>query len=552
MSRCPKCGASVGEGDRFCHSCGNDLVEHPPVPDREPEEENRTISGEKTIIPENNRPGPGKGPLQILEPGTMFADRFEIRGLLGKGGMGVVYEAFDTLMNRTIALKVIRTDRVGGEQALQRLIAEGGTARDINHTNVIRVYDVGLHKGQPFIQMEKLQGRSMREWMDEYWRQSKDVPYDVATRVISEILLGLSAAHAKKIVHRDLKPENVFIVGSPTGEAADVKILDFGIANLEGQPRPTGGTGSSSTAGTIGYMAPEQESRADAATAAADIYSITVMFYELLMQNRPTANRTPPSGARPDVPKAIDALITAGLSDYPKARPQSAQEYFEKIASAGGTGGADWLKSIRNRYDDMNVNQSHFWAPIYQKLGYEWEKGEKYRWTKRNIIATVIWTIVIGTIYGLVQYAINGGGYYASNDEPKSNYVSRDYYEDDAEPEYTPRPTIDNTRNTRTTTTRSTDLSSLSGTWYSESNAPYRVVIDRNGNFYASGYEPAWGLQVEFEGTVTNNGVQFYVTAGADAATGSGTWDANKSHLSFSYNGTDGYGTGRFHVKHMH
>ena len=156
------------------------------------------------------------------------------------------------------------------------------------------------------------------------------MPLEVAGAIIHALLDGLEAAHALGVVHRDLKPENIMLTGEPGGHSAALQILDFGIARAPDTAtiRSTGGTG------TIGYMAPEQITYPESVQPSADLYSVSRIFYELLMDVLPTGHWQPPSGGRPDVPASIDRLIEQGLMDRPASRPQSAQDYRAALATA--------------------------------------------------------------------------------------------------------------------------------------------------------------------------------------------------------------------------
>lgn len=323
MLKCFKCSANISQGDRFCPECGADqktagfegLV---------------TVGGLETLDQAQTK-GVSREVQAELSEGTEFAGRYIIERVVGKGGMGVVYRAKDKLADKPVALKLIRAERLGGQGAVRRLISEGLTARDIRHQNIVAVYDVGEAEGQPFVSMEYLDGQSLRDWHREKVRLRQDVPLRVAARIIAEILDGLTAAHAAGVIHRDLKPENIVLIGTPTEAAAPLKILDFGIARVAGSNVESGtGTGL----GTPRYMAPEQVTNADTAGPSADLYSLSVIFYELLVDVLPQGHWQPPSGGRSDVPQAIDALIERGLSNRPGNRFQEAKEYRRALVDA--------------------------------------------------------------------------------------------------------------------------------------------------------------------------------------------------------------------------
>ena len=347
MSNCPKCQSPVKPDDRFCPECGHDLKasEHDF-------EAMRTLGGLETfddtaILKDSN--------FTVLEAGTVFADRYEIEAVIGRGGMGVVYKATDQLTKQTVALKLIRPERLTGTNAVEKLIAEGVTARDIRHSNIVAVYDVGQSDGQPFVSMEYLEGQSLRAWHREQVQNNEDIPLRVAARIMTEIMDGLKAAHAAGVIHRDLKPENIILVSEPTDDTAPLKILDFGIARATGAALESGtGTGL----GTPRYMAPEQITNADSAGPPADIYSSSVIFYELLVGVLPQGHWQPPSGGRSDVPAGIDALIEQGLSNRPANRAQSATAYRKLIVDAVN------IPQSSNAFD-FNFD----WDPKYTKWG---------------------------------------------------------------------------------------------------------------------------------------------------------------------------------------
>jgi eukaryotic-like serine/threonine-protein kinase len=225
---------------------------------------------------------PGRAPL----PTGRVVDRYIIVDVLGYGGMGVVYTAYDPRLERKIALKLLRPDRDGDA----RLLREAQTLARLRHPNVVAVHDAGTVDGQMYIAMELVEGTTLREWLKE--------PRD--WRAIVALFLqaadGLAAAHAAGIVHRDFKPDNVLI-----GRDGRAQVADFGIATTE----QIGGV-----AGTPAYMAPEQR-RGEPATAASDQYSFCVALHEALLGYRPGG--TPGTPRR--VPARVLAAIERGLSE---------------------------------------------------------------------------------------------------------------------------------------------------------------------------------------------------------------------------------------------
>ena len=351
---CPNCGSAIAADARFCGECGQalrqlgkSLVEETKPAPAAASSSGPDLSGLRTIDDMETK-SPRADSTRVLKPGDVFAGRYEVVSVIGEGGMGVVYRAMDKLTSKEIALKLIRADRLAGKDAVQRLIREGVTSRDIRHPNVVAVYDVGEADGQPYMSMEFLGGQSLRAWTRQRLQTNTDCSMLTAANIVAEILAGLEAAHKAGVVHRDLKPENVMLMGEPSDKGVTLKILDFGVARAAG----SGDTGATSL-GTRGYMAPEQITAPDSAQPAADLYSLSVMFYELLVGVLPQGHWQPPSGGRSDVPAAIDKLIERGLSNNPRVRPQSVAEYGKALAEAMNTTQASntfapWLQKLQD------------------------------------------------------------------------------------------------------------------------------------------------------------------------------------------------------------
>jgi serine/threonine protein kinase len=320
--KCPNCSAEIPDDAEFCPECGaRQQVNYSAM---------QTVGGMETQFDGLPTASPTDA-YEILSPGTVFADRYAIEGTVGQGGMGVVYKAKDEVSGEPLALKLIRPERLSGDVALKRLIDEGITTRKLRHPNIVAVYDVGVSDGQPYVSMEYVEGLSLRSWHREKIQAREDIPLRVAARIIAEILDGLKAAHEAGVIHRDLKPENIILLQEPDDKRAPLRILDFGIARATDASTKTGtGTGL----GTPRYMSPEQVTNPDTATPAADLYSLSVLFYELLVDVLPQGHWQPPSGGRSDVPPGIDQLIEQGLSNRPSSRPQSAEEYRARLVAA--------------------------------------------------------------------------------------------------------------------------------------------------------------------------------------------------------------------------
>jgi tetratricopeptide (TPR) repeat protein/predicted Ser/Thr protein kinase len=278
-------------------------------------------------------PPPGAPYAQGAElVGTLLADRYEILELLGQGGMGAVYKARDTELERLVALKLIRPDLASNPEILRRFKQELILAREVTHRNVIRIFDLGQAKGFKFITMEFVEGRDLRAIL----RERGKLPPEETVRIIAQVCRALESAHAAGVVHRDLKPQNIML------DAKDrVYVMDFGIAHSLETP---GMTQTGALMGTPEYMSPEQ-AKGIKVDPRSDLFSLGIIFYELLTGISPykadTALATllkrtqerpqPPAEIDPTIPKAISDVVMKCLEIEPEKRFASAREMAQQL-----------------------------------------------------------------------------------------------------------------------------------------------------------------------------------------------------------------------------
>ena len=241
-----------------------------------------------------------------LPAGKVIADRFEIIGVIGQGGMGTVYEAYDQMREDQVALKFLRPEFVSSDNARQRFLNEAKIAISLSHPNIISVYDVVKYENTCFLTMELLKGQSLRQRLHDLAQASEVMPVNEAMSIAKDVCEALANAH-KSTIHRDIKPENIWLL--PDGRA---KLMDFGIARLQDQT--SGLTKTSAVLGTAYYMAPEQLVGTGQIDHRADQYSLGVVLFEMLTGTLPIGRHAAVSAMRKGINKKIDPVIETMLS----------------------------------------------------------------------------------------------------------------------------------------------------------------------------------------------------------------------------------------------
>src|SRR5262245_53446861 len=258
MIQCPQCFESVSSDKSFCPVCHAELNAS----------RLSTEGGEPVALAIKNVDSSGGS--RFLT-GTIFADRYRIIGLIGRGGMGEVYRAEDVKLTQAVALKFLPERLNTNAPALARFHREVRIARQVSHPNVCRVFDISEYQGQHFLTMEYVDGEDLASLL----RRIGYLPADKAIEITRQICAGLSTAHQIGVLHRDLKPANIMIDGR--GKA---KIMDFGLAGLAEEFQE-----GEISAGTPAYMAPEQLVGKEV-TTRSDLYSLGLVLYELFTAKR--------------------------------------------------------------------------------------------------------------------------------------------------------------------------------------------------------------------------------------------------------------------------
>ncbi|HXK09569.1 MAG TPA: protein kinase [Vicinamibacteria bacterium] len=276
----------------------------------------------------------------VLPRGRLFADRYEILGTVGKGGMGIVYRARDRKLDEVVALKVLRPDMVAKDPSiLERFKQEIKLARRITHRNVIRTHDFDEAEGVPYISMEYIEGVTLKDVV----RNRGALPLGVGLSIAKQMCHGLGAAHEGGVVHRDVKPQNMLILP----ETAELKIMDFGISRVSSvEPGGSGLTMAGTVMGTPDYIPPEQ-AQGRPADFRSDLYSLSVVLFEIFTGKLPFKGETPmavvvahvqqqpprPRTVNPRLPAELEAVILRGLQKDAARRWQSASEMLHALSA---------------------------------------------------------------------------------------------------------------------------------------------------------------------------------------------------------------------------
>ncbi|MCQ2471405.1 MAG: Stk1 family PASTA domain-containing Ser/Thr kinase [Clostridia bacterium] len=254
-------------------------------------------------------------------------NRYEIKDIIGVGGMAVVYKAYDKIDDRTVAVKILKDEFLANEEFRRRFKNESKAIAVLSHPNIVKVYDVSYGDRLQYIVMEYVEGITLKEYIE----QQGVINQKEAVYFVMQILRALQHAHDKGIVHRDIKPQNIMLL-----ENGMIKVTDFGIARFS---RSETRTLSESTIGSVHYISPEQ-ARGDVTDDKADLYSVGVMFYEMLTGKLPfTADSTvsvaimqlqndpePPTKINPSIPVGLEQIIMHAMKKNINERYQSAAE----------------------------------------------------------------------------------------------------------------------------------------------------------------------------------------------------------------------------------
>ena len=282
----------------------------------------------------------------MIIKGAKINDRYAIIRTIGEGGMANVYLAYDTILDRNVAVKVLRGDLANDEKFVRRFQREALSASSLNHPNIVEMYDVGEDDGQYYIVMEYVEGKTLKQLL----KRRGSLTITEVIDIMSQLTDGMAHAHDSYIIHRDIKPQNIMIL-----ENGLIKITDFGIAMALNSTQLTQ---TNSVMGSVHYLPPEQ-ANGKGSTIRSDIYSMGILMYELLSGGVPYKGdnaveialkhlKEPLPSIRkklPELPQSIENIILRATAKNPQNRYKDAREMHQDIITA-----MDEARSNEKRY----------------------------------------------------------------------------------------------------------------------------------------------------------------------------------------------------------
>ena len=316
-----------------------------------------------------------------MQIGQIIKERYEITQLLGEGGMSYVYKAIDKQLQRTVAIKTLKPNYVEQEKFVERFKREAQTAANLNHPNIVQIFDWGIGD-EPFFVMEYIEGNTLTSII----ANKRTISMNDILFIGAQVSSGLQAAHSKGLVHRDIKPGNIMI--TPEGK---VKVTDFGIVSLQNEESDITKTGS--ILGTASYISPEQ-AQGKPVSKESDLYSLGTVLYELITGRPPFDGDTPIATAtkhitdkpeklstyRADIPKGIENAVLKLLHKYPKDRFKNAEDLRAVLLQQ-----KTQLQAIQTQENLVDLTSPKI----------------KYRFTLPALLISL--SIVIGTIWTLTR-----------------------------------------------------------------------------------------------------------------------------------------------------
>jgi len=320
MAQCPDCGETLADKARFCSGCGRSMMD---------------VAATVLLKPRTSSLPP-----RVLSPGTALSEAYTVDGVIGEGGMGVVYRATDHVQKRAVAIKTLHGSLMGDASIRRRFAREARLSMRWSHPHVVAAYDFIDHPDLAALVLELVEGPTLEQ---HFQRWASALPLSELGPLFYGVLDAMAEAHRRGIVHRDLKPQNILLRIDDSG--IHPKVTDFGIAKVLAG---TSYTMSGVTLGTCQYMAPEQVKTSELLDHRADIYALGILLYRAVTGRLPfeTDNHyemmlahverapPPPSQYCASLPAALEAVIMACLSKDRQARPQDCSVLRSQLEAA--------------------------------------------------------------------------------------------------------------------------------------------------------------------------------------------------------------------------
>ncbi len=352
----------------------------------------------------------------MIIKGQLIDNRYKIIKSIGEGGMANVYLAFDTILEREVAVKILRGDLAEDEKFVRRFQREANSASSLKHPNIVEVYDVGEDDGKYFIVMEYINGKTLKSLIKKRGILTLEEVIDIMLQLTSAV----SCAHDSYIIHRDIKPQNVMIL-----EDGRVKITDFGIAMALNNNELTQ---TNSVMGSVHYLPPEQ-ANGSGSTIKSDIYSLGILMFELLTGKLPFKGenaveiaikqmREPIPSVKsisPDIPQSVENVVLKACAKNPKNRYDTAREMFEDIKTCMDPVRSD-EKRIVYKYPENDLDETKVMPNLSRLNNHKEDVEETEEEVKENkkfnkimiILGIVAGVLVIGIIIAIIAGKLKG------------------------------------------------------------------------------------------------------------------------------------------------
>ena len=341
---------------------------------------------------------------------NMIANRYEVFKHIGQGGMADVFLAMDTILNREVAIKILRSELCADPVSVVRFEREAQAATTLSHPNIVEIYDVGEYKGHRYIVMEYVPGRTLKQVIRSRGSLEPDEAIDIEKQLVSAV----SEAHHKGIIHRDIKPQNIIVKSD-----GSIKILDFGIAIAKGNIQVTQ---ANNVMGSVHYLAPEL-AKGKPASVQSDIYALGIVLFEMLsgdvpfkadsavqvalmqMRNEMPSIRT----INPSIPQSIENIITRATAKDPSKRYSSCVDMLDDLRTCFRRDRINERKLVlspRQADREQGYNEENVDSSKDKVVKPAVAKKKNNNILLKVVVAILVLLASVGGVYGVIQSGI--------------------------------------------------------------------------------------------------------------------------------------------------